>query len=517
MEADFIFRDKSEGIVLIFQSRWRKHATNESAKDIAYFANVLDRLQDSQWLATANERVRDFAQKIQWESDKFDLRYISLGRFDASAERAVADAIEATKASPLDVTLSFLGETDLNLKFRTSIAQHQPLPGNQELHTKEAVAVGKSWLTVVTGSQIKQLYVSGKRDQLFSENVRLHLGTTKINKKIRETLETEPASFYYYNNGISCLVNSIERDSTNARLFRISGLQVINGAQTVRTIGDFAGDDKLQDVRVLMRITLRESDPTNSQFARNIIRYNNTQNAIKEQDFVSNDPVQIDLVKRFDYTRFAKKVIYHPKRGPRQSAKNYNIEVVEFSQRILAFLDDPLSYAGSIPELMSPDKKHYKVVFGNGTEVFAKMPEDEFRFRSGIWWLSEIFDEVRKMDRKVEKYGASLDSQALLLFVTSGLLRRLYPKEHRHLLVQLYRGEWKLEGDSRHEKMLKKLYELARDVLREDFAARRKDEPNFKPTEWKRNPETLVRLRAIFEDRAGLDMLAMSFPAPFAV
>ena len=512
LEADFVYRDTEERTVLIVQARWRKNASIESAKDIAYFAGVLDRLRDPTWIASANESVRQVAATIDWETDSFDLRYITLGRIDGAASIAASQATDKLKQLAPSVAISFLGENELNIKYRTSIAQHQPLPGPQELHVKDLVKVGESWLAVASGTAIKQLFQSGKRDQLFSENVRLHLGATKINKKIAETIEKSPEEFFYYNNGVSCLATSVSSQATNGTVLKLNGLQVINGAQTVRTIGEHASDANLQKVRVLIRITPRDMRPDNPDFATNIIRYNNTQNAIKEQDFIANDPVQIALKDQFSFPRFAKSVLYHPKRGPRRSSSHYNIEVVEYAQRIVAFLDEPTSYKGSIPYLMTPEHKPYRIVFGDGERVYHKMPDADFKLRSGIWWLSEEFNAQRLVDRKTPDFQGCLDSLSLLLFVARGLLERNYPSGYRELLMRLYKGEWRLSGTTPVERMFMRIYKLSRDLLREDFVAQKTAATVFKPSEWKRKEATIGRLRSIFTLRAGLDGVAESYP-----
>lgn len=48
---------------------------------------------------------------------------------------------------------------------------------------------------------------------VFSQNIRLHLGDTEVNKGILATIEREPDLFWYYNNGITILANKLRNMS----------------------------------------------------------------------------------------------------------------------------------------------------------------------------------------------------------------------------------------------------------------------------------------------------------------
>ncbi|MFL6212035.1 MAG: hypothetical protein ACJ74W_24520 [Pyrinomonadaceae bacterium] len=77
--VDFIAR--SEGHVLIIQSKYRKHGKDESEQEFDYFCNVLTRLHPI--LGNSHKlsfKVREIAFDIDWEHDTFDLQFITLGK-----------------------------------------------------------------------------------------------------------------------------------------------------------------------------------------------------------------------------------------------------------------------------------------------------------------------------------------------------------------------------------------------------------------------------------------------------
>ena len=91
----------------------------------------------------------------------------------------------------------------------------------------------KSYIMALDANQIVNAYRALEGEALFSLNIRNFIGNTGTNKKIIETAKDTPSSFFLFNNGISCLCNKL--DSHPDRL-EVTGLQVINGAQTVKAL-----------------------------------------------------------------------------------------------------------------------------------------------------------------------------------------------------------------------------------------------------------------------------------------
>lgn len=136
------------------------------------------------------------------------------------------------------------------------------------------------------------------RDRLFSANVRGYLGSTRsqgnINNGIQETARSTPRQFWAYNNGITALVHGFEANESQDSV-KISGLAIVNGAQTTGAIGSVTSGS-IEEGRLLARF-IKCDDATTVQ---NIIRYNNRQNPTQASDFRSNDRVQARLVEEFN-------------------------------------------------------------------------------------------------------------------------------------------------------------------------------------------------------------------------
>ncbi|PAA31759.1 hypothetical protein CJU73_01635 [Pseudomonas fragi] len=159
----------------------------------------------------------------------------------------------------------------------------------------------------VSGDQILEWWEShGTR--LFSKNIRNLLGDTEVNASIKETANNDPDMFWYYNNGITLLVSDIQPHRRNAGrdtargTFKFSNVSIINGAQTVSTIGQIfkgSAEDRsiiLSQIRVSARF-IKVNDTENTEIATSITKANNHQNRVLGRDFASQHPEQIRLSK----------------------------------------------------------------------------------------------------------------------------------------------------------------------------------------------------------------------------
>jgi hypothetical protein len=136
--------------------------------------------------------------------------------------------------------------------------------------------------------------------KLFNKNIRQVLGSTDVNKEIEETLIKNSDKFWYYNNGITIIADKIQKTMVGGGThgfgtFKLDNVSIVNGAQTVSTIGKYAlkENSNLDNVKVHVRIiSLKDTSP---EFGKDVTRANNRQNRIENRDFVSQDPEQVRL------------------------------------------------------------------------------------------------------------------------------------------------------------------------------------------------------------------------------
>ena len=139
----------------------------------------------------------------------------------------------------------------------------------------------------------------GNLDHLYEKNVRQFLGNRrKINKGIAKTLVEEPEKFGLYNNGITIVVSDYS-NSSDTQSIEITDPSIVNGCQTTRTIWEIldsklhAGgtgknaansdwQERCNHGGVVTKIV--RSDEVE---LLNITRYTNSQNSVREQDFIA--------------------------------------------------------------------------------------------------------------------------------------------------------------------------------------------------------------------------------------
>jgi hypothetical protein len=153
---------------------------------------------------------------------------------------------------------------------------------------------------------------TGDIDQLYEKNVRRFLGSRgKVNKAMQNTLRQNPEQFGLYNNGITIVVEDFIH---NDKILNLVEPYVVNGCQTTRTIWEVfhqrleAGGtgsnleqqnwrNKAQQGVVVVKIV--KVGAAGDNLLEDITRYTNSQNAVREKDF---------LVLRSDFRLLARQM-----------------------------------------------------------------------------------------------------------------------------------------------------------------------------------------------------------------
>ncbi len=510
LEADLIHRD--DNAVTILQAKYFKDGNGPDIKDIEHFQTIFKRLLDPKF--KKNTRLLDKLTEINFTDDSFVLRFIALGCLTSpqAIEQSRKDiSVPSGYESLLDRTrVEYSDEGGLTEELRAALSFSSGIPGRHELvaaggrgRRSQIIKVDggeyPSYVMVVRASQLVQMYQQAK-DSLFTINIRNFIGNTQTNKAIIKSAKQDPIHFFHYNNGIACLARKVEVNDNEDRL-TTEGIQVINGAQTVKSLFR-ASQPKApsHDPLVLVRVTeVSKGYGEQGRFTNDVTRYNNTQNVIKASDFRSNDPIQADLRDKFaKHTRLGKKVDYAPKRTDSRKTNAAVIRLEEFAKVIYSFLGDPIQFSGSTSFLFDDSEKGgYRYVFGDGTQVWTTMPDAEFKLRSAVWWMADTFAPEVKSDRAnagdpLEK--AALERKWFIFFASRLVLERSFGEDnYRAQLIPRWSGEWKL-GEGNVGRWFEDLYSRAKQsvVFVYKQAAKHK---TFVHRNWMRSPDTVSSLR----------------------
>ncbi len=174
----------------------------------------------------------------------------------------------------------------------------------------------ESWVFSAAGSDVADLFK--KTDiRIFARNIRGFLGTTDINKAMAQTVEIEPALFWYFNNGVTIVCNGAEKiEQRGEQLMRMSNPQIINGQQTTRVLSEVA---RAARASVLVRVIAVPREPTDrfESLVSKIVQATNWQNQIRASDLMANDRRQIELERQLRQRRY----LYVRKRQTRGEAR----------------------------------------------------------------------------------------------------------------------------------------------------------------------------------------------------
>lgn len=172
----------------------------------------------------------------------------------------------------------------------------QPIEAEIELkdfgHTQEPY---RAFYGRVDAKRLAEMWAAHK-DHLVDRNIRRFKGTTTVNAGLSETLRQEAQHFFYFNNGVTFLCDSIQEQHPRdphrqIGRFRVRGLSIINGAQTVGAIArePLAHYDAHPAVVMVTFVSL-ENAPDG--FGDRVTQSRNRQNAVDLEDFAALDERQ---------------------------------------------------------------------------------------------------------------------------------------------------------------------------------------------------------------------------------
>jgi hypothetical protein len=147
-------------------------------------------------------------------------------------------------------------------------------------------------------SEVKSLFdVHG--DTLLDRNIRRYLGLrdNRVNMGIHATLSDsgKRPNFYFFNNGITAVCSKFSYNALQQENWElsVSGLQIVNGGQTCKTIQRTLLDDASGDyTKTYVLLRLYEISSKDDAVVNNITFATNSQNPVDVTDLRSNDPVQ---------------------------------------------------------------------------------------------------------------------------------------------------------------------------------------------------------------------------------
>ena len=238
----------------------------------------------------------------------YDVQFelLTTGTLTPAASRDF-DAFKQEMAENADFSASLTLVDSGLLETRLSEAEKRDLP---ELDTEIEVAPDKCLVCTESGVRVvlamlpieQCLKLPGIVDgKLFRRNVRMSLGSNKVNKAMRDTLvHPEKAKyFFFFHNGITALCQSFSLSDDKKKL-KVKALAVVNGCQSLSTI--YATGGKVADKSVAGRgsVLFRFYEIPQDDLGEAISINTNSQTAVKPRDLRANDKYMTGIKKRYE-------------------------------------------------------------------------------------------------------------------------------------------------------------------------------------------------------------------------
>jgi hypothetical protein len=336
---DGIYIDENQLEIHILQSKTKQGGTIGD-KDIREFSGTLNQLRTTDALdafvsGKVDSEIKDKIQKLGLRGlleKGFALRGIFVTNVPIDA-----NGLDVIKADPsiIPYDRAAITKSYVDLNVEGGVKQQYTFTTDGSPLQFQAGTLAKVLVLFADGRELAAMPGIGD-GSLFELNVRLPLGSTKVNKAIRDSIADQPqhVKFPLFHNGITVLAEKVTPDKGSVT---IDNFVVVNGAQSLKQF--FNTDKKISsDLKVLTRII---EIGGNTDLAREISINSNNQNGIKPRDLRSNDNVQVRLQAEFEKLR-SEGYSFDVKRGEEGSGSTISNEYA--GKLLLAFdLEEPWS------------------------------------------------------------------------------------------------------------------------------------------------------------------------------
>ena len=508
LNIDFAFEKENQ--YFIFQFKYKGKNARVTTDELAGFFGICNRINDETYFDKhANNSLKDLLRNLSPENP-IQFYFVTNDKVSTTIndEFQLQKEIKENQFDHYSFELKNISDLKTDYKVVSSESQtvtdevlvhiesiHDSFSNDHKLSYLDLTSVidptstYKTILCTITGNSLKSLWGQHK-SRLFNYNIRGYLGENPINKKIKETIDTEPNRFYFYNNGISAICTEIipiQNSKNIITTFRCLNFQIINGAQTTTTIGKYKDRDKnnLSKVRVLLRITKAEDYKKEKGLNKKIVAYNNSQTIIKAGDFRSNDDIQVFLEQKLTDYKYKssiphKTVIYLRKRIKQEKKKDRLLIPMDTMARALyVFENDPLLVYKGARYFFDTDEENgqYWRIFGDNGRELEFYNDARVTKTIGIYFLwTRIEEKLKALAKQYKSEGKSntIPYQALLakwhfLYMYGNLLTNYYESQLPAILKKIANGSIFEKPDNFIEKWFTRIHKLITKCIEQNY------------------------------------------------
>ncbi|WP_242139458.1 AIPR family protein [Sphingomonas sp. TREG-RG-20F-R18-01] len=240
---------------------------------------------------------------------------------------AIVSAVSVSKDGDSDASYFYAGQDEIIAQYKAIVLDGGGVSEDyidfSANFFEDKGEYGRAIVGSVSASELQRLHKSYPQE-LFAGNIRLFLGARKggINEQIIKTAREHPGLFWALNNGVTIVADTIEPEKEHAsNRVNLKRFSIVNGCQTTSSL---VHAEASPSAKVLVRIIAAKQN-----IRTDIVRYNNSQNAVRIWSVRSADNIQKSLRKEFE----AIGVDYAPKlEGARRKKDLQIIELDKVAQ-----------------------------------------------------------------------------------------------------------------------------------------------------------------------------------------
>lgn len=203
---------------------------------------------------------------------------------------------------------------------------------------------------------------------LYERNIRYYLGSNKseVNRAIKTTLNEAPGEFFYLNNGVTAVCDTVLPKATKngTKKLIVRGLSIINGAQTVASAAEFVRQHpgkNIDEAKVMFTLINARAD---GAFGKKVTKARNQHNPVQTANFASQDENQERIRQEIAHLGFD----YHYR--PESAVTGSNAITLEDALKALASQQNDPRYTvwlkSDPARLANPDSVEYLTLFPSG-------------------------------------------------------------------------------------------------------------------------------------------------------
>lgn len=293
---DALYFDRTGNRLVLVQSKFKRTGAAPAENEVLKTINGIKALRARQFnkfnLAIRN-RLDEIEEAFDTPGVRLEVLLVFLG--DAIGPHATDDLNAYREEQNQFAPVMEWQATGLEPVFGWLLAEQAPATVNDQITLENWAGITnprKAFYGQISAAALARL-VEDSGKALFERNIRHYLGSVGVNAAIEKTVRSRPGDFFYLNNGITAVAETITPAAGTSQkcAFGCTKLSIVNGAQTAGAIlnatlaGDICPDAKLL-------ITLIEIGDSADDIGLKITRARNHQNVVRGVDFAALNPNQ---------------------------------------------------------------------------------------------------------------------------------------------------------------------------------------------------------------------------------